>query len=51
LFASSILFVALASRGAYQLIEIVPAGIIAILLVIGFLLATGSLFSQTRSLK
>jgi len=51
LLASSILFVALASRGAYQLIEIVPAGIIAILLVIVFLLATGRLFSQTRSLK
>jgi hypothetical protein len=51
LLASSILFIALACRGAHQLIGIVPAGIIAILLVIGFLLATGRLFSQTRSLK
>lgn len=51
LLASSILFMALACRGAHQLIGIVPAGIIAILLVIGFLLATGRLFSQTRSLK
>jgi hypothetical protein len=50
LLASSILFIALASRGAHQLIGIVPAGIIAVLLVIGFLLATGRLFSQTRSL-
>jgi hypothetical protein len=50
LLASSILFVALASRGTHKLIGIVPAGIIAVLLVIGFLLATGRLFSQTRSL-
>jgi hypothetical protein len=50
LFASSILAVALASRGAHQLIGIVPAGIIAVLLVIGFLLATGRPFRQTRSL-
>jgi hypothetical protein len=34
----------------HQMIGIVPAGIIAVLLAIGFLLATGRLFSQTRSL-
>ena len=50
LLASSILFIALASRGTHQLIGLVPAGSMAVLLVIGFLLATGRLFSQTRSL-
>ena len=50
LLAGSILLVALACRGAHQLIGIVPAGIMVVLLVIGFLLATGRLFSQTRSL-
>jgi hypothetical protein len=50
LLASSILFVALASRGAHQLIEIVPAGIIAVLLVIVFLLATGRPSRKTRIL-
>jgi hypothetical protein len=42
LFASSVLFVALASRGAHQSIGIVPAGVIVVLLVIGFVLTTGS---------
>jgi hypothetical protein len=51
LLASSILFIALASRGAHQLMGIVPAGIIIVLLVIGFFLATGKPFRQTRSLK
>ena len=50
LLASSILFVALASRGAHQLMGIVPAGIIAVLLVIVFLLATGRPSRKTRIL-
>lgn len=49
LLASSVLFIALASRGEHQLMGIVPAGIIAILLVIIFLLATELPFRQTRS--
>jgi len=51
LLASSVLFIALASRGEHQLIGIVPAGTIAVLLVIIFFLATGIPFSQGRSLK
>ena len=47
LLASSILFIALASRDAHQLIGIVPAGIMVVLLVIGFLLATGKPFRKT----
>ncbi len=50
LIVSPILFIALASRGAHQLIGIVPAGIITVLLLIGFLLATGKLFSRIRGL-
>jgi hypothetical protein len=48
LLASSILFVALASRGPLQLIGIVPAGVLAVLLVLGFLLITGWLFSRSK---
>ena len=44
LLAGSILFIGLASRGPAQLIGIIPAGILAVLLVLGFLLATGWLF-------
>jgi hypothetical protein len=51
LFASSILFIALASRGAHLWTGFVPAGIMVVLLVIGFLLATEKLFRMTRSLK
>jgi hypothetical protein len=50
LLASSILFIALASRNPHPLMGIVPAGIIAVLLVIVFLLVTGRSFGQTRSL-
>ena len=51
LLASSILFVALASRGTHPLMGIVPAGIIAVLLVIIFFLSTVIPFRQVRSLK
>jgi hypothetical protein len=48
LLASSILYVALASRGVRRSIDNIPAGIIAVLLVIAFLLATGQFFCRTR---
>ena len=41
LLASSILFLGLACRDPGQLIGIIPGGIFAVLLVLGFLLATG----------
>jgi hypothetical protein len=47
LVAGAILFIALACRSPDQLIGLIPAGIISALLVLGFLLATGWLFSQT----
>jgi hypothetical protein len=50
LLTGTILFIALAKRGTPQLIGIVPAGIIAVLLVLGFLLATGWLF-RPRNLE
>ena len=46
--AAATLFIALAKRDTPQLIGIVPAGIIAVLLVLGFLLATGWLFRPRR---
>ena len=51
LLAGSILFIALASRGTSQLIAIVLAGIIAVLLMLGFLLVTMWLYGQTRRLE
>jgi hypothetical protein len=49
LLASSILFIGLACRGPGQLIGIIPGGTLAVLLMIGFLLVTGWIFSQTKS--
>jgi hypothetical protein len=48
LLASSILLIALASRGAHHLVGIFPAGIIAALLVMGFLLAAGRRLSSSQ---
>jgi hypothetical protein len=50
LLAGSILFLGLACRGPAQLIAIVPGGILAVLLVLGFLLLTGWIFGQPRRL-
>jgi hypothetical protein len=47
--AGSLLAVALASRGPHQLMGFVPAGIIAILLVIVFVLTTGNAFKRPTS--
>jgi len=51
LLASLILFVAVGFRRPHQLIGIIPAGILAVLLTLGFLLITGWLFNQTRRLE
>ena len=48
LLAGLILFIAVGFRRPHQLIGIIPAGILAVLLVLGFILITGWLFSQTR---
>jgi hypothetical protein len=46
--AGAILLLALASRGAHQSIRVVPAGILALLVVIGFLLLTGKSLSAAE---
>jgi hypothetical protein len=49
LLAAATLFMAAASRGVHRSIGIYPAGMISVLMVVGFLLGTGRLFSQTRA--
>ncbi len=49
LLAAAILKLSLASRGEQHWLGIVPAGIMALGLLVGFLLVTGGLFSQTRN--
>ena len=48
LLAGLILFIAVGFRRPHQLIGIIPAGILAVLLVLGFILITGWLFSQSK---
>ncbi len=48
LLAVATLFIATVSRGMHRSIEVYPAGIITLLMVIGFFLVTGRLFSKTR---
>lgn len=49
LLGGAVLFIALACRGPHQLIGQFPAGIISVLLLIGFFLASGWLVSRPRS--
>ena len=51
LLAGAILFIALAFRSPHQVIGIIPAGVLAVLVLLGFILITGWLFCQTRRLE